>query len=218
MTALTIGREKIGDEPIAGSVLWDKPVIALTAPVGTIDTGPTVTVTWTYSQAQSKAQNQYRVRVTDDLDTTDYYDSGWLHSAATSHDIDWDALELPGDSADVAIQLSVIGAITWTIYDEEEIISEMGVPHCTITAPSDGSVWSDVDSVDVSWTFTDDVAGRTQAQYRVRILDRVSDIELYDTGWVVSTATTVEVPYAPTDGQLLTVELQLKNDAGMRSD
>ena len=225
MSALTIGKAFIGDEPIAGSPLHAPAVIVITAPTGTSDSGgPELTVTWTYAQDEGDLQERYRVRVTNDAGTTEHYDSGWLYGASTSHAIDWDALELPADSSDITVELSVFatqgGGTVWplVVQDSEAIVMAYGVPHCTITAPVDGSIWTDADSINCSWTFTDDVAGRTQGSYRIRILDRVSDIELYDTGWTVSASTSVEVPFTCVDGQLLTVEIQLKNENGMRSD
>lgn len=217
--SIAVGLHALGLEPLAGSILHDPPVINLTSPTGTLSTGgPTVNVAWDYSQAQGDPQEKYRIRVTNDADTVTHYDTGWILSTDQSVDLDWDALELPSDSTDVTIQLAVVGATIWTVTDSEAIEMQWGVPHCTIDTPTDSSIWTDPTGIDMTWTFTDDRAGKTQGWYRARVLDRDTGLSLYDTSWVASAAALATLEYLPSDGQQLTLELQLKNNHGIRSD
>ena len=66
--------------------------------------------------------------------------------------------------------------------------------------------------------FTDDVGGKTQAYYRVRLLSAETEQVLTSTGWVASAATEATVEYQSADGSRITVEVQAKNSEGILSD
>lgn len=88
MAASTLGVATIGSTPIAGMFIRATPVIAITAPLGTI-TSSTVTVTWSYSSLASRAQTQFRVKVYNGDMGVLYYDSLNVASAAHSHVVDY---------------------------------------------------------------------------------------------------------------------------------
>lgn len=217
----------LGTEPVGTSILHDSPVVTLTAPVGTLTTGgPTVDVTWTFSQPQGDVQEWWKVTFTDDAGTTVYYDSGWQQGAVESHVVDLDAEEVPVDSTDVTCHVYVrgpeaIGTGTVARYEdnnESAIVLEWGVPHCTITSPTNGQIITLATNLPVSWTFSDDRGGKTQGWYRVQLRYADSDLVVYDTGWVAGTDLNTTLPYLLTDGTSYEVVVQLKNNEGVRSD
>lgn len=220
-----VGAHPIGGEPVAGDPLWDPPSVVVTFPTSGVSTGgPTLTPAWTYSQPQGKAQEQFRILVQNDAGTVTHHDTGWLSGAVGSYALDWDAIEAPTVSSDVQIVVRVrgpasIGTGTVARYeasDESEFSISWGNPQCAITGPVDGQIWTDGAGIDVAWTFTD--PGKTQTQYRVRILEPATSTVLYSTGWVASAATSVRIPIVLSDDTEVQVEVQLKNNHGMRSE
>lgn len=224
MSMVTVGKAAVGTQPVAGSVYHDPPTVALTAPVSPLVGGdvdaPLFKFTWDYFQAQGDLQEEYRLYVYDTGTMATYYDSGWLTSANAFHDVDVDAEGMPhvlttyGATVEVRswdARWEVVSAPwTWTV--------NWGNPHCTVTAPAPGTILTTVDPLTVTWVFTDDLGGAIQEQYRVRIKSKETLQVLYTTGWVTSTALTVPIPYAWADDSAYLVEVQLKNDNGIRSD
>ena len=223
---MTLGLHPLGTYPLAGMVLHDPPTVTATAPTGTVSSGgPYLSTAWTYSQAQGDAQEWFRVQIVNDADTEIYHDSGWLAGADATRDIDvGDPPGVPGDSSDVSTKVYVRGPVTTGIgrFEAESdllpFIVALGDPHLTIVAPLDGSIHLDPDEVYVDWTFTDDVGGKTQAYYRVRLLSAETEQVLSSTGWVASAATEATVEYLSSDGARMTVEAQAKNSEGILSD
>ena len=225
---MILGLTPFGTEPVGGDVLHDSPTVTVTAPTGTVSTGgPAVPSTWTYGQAQGDVQEWYRVTVTNDAGDTQYHDSGWVESADAAYDIDvGQSPGVPGDSSDVTVHVYVRGpeeigvgeVARYEATDGEAIIVALGDPHVTIVEPLDDSVHVDPAEVFVDWTFTDDVGGKVQEYYRVRILSAQTGAVLTTTGWVQSTDTEVTVPWISSDGSRLIVEVQAKNDEGILSD
>lgn len=224
---VALGAFAFATEPSASDPLHDPPVVTITAPTGTVTTGgPDLTAQWTFTQAQSDEQEWYRVLLTNDGGTTTYYDSGWLSGTAASLAVDIDAEEVPADTTDLTVQVQArgpeaIGTGTVARYqtsDTEAIELQYGVPHCTITAPVDGAIWADADSVNVEWTFVDDRAGKTQGWYRIRLFSAGTGLLLVSTGWTASAVTSRDVDYYLQDGSIVDVEVQLKNNEGIRSD
>jgi hypothetical protein len=216
-----IGMDPLGLLPAGGGPLHDPPTVTLDAPTGTVSSGgPDVTITWTFGQEQGDAQEWYRVYA--EVAAVIVYDTGWVAGAAASHVIDWD---LEGLDPDAVVDLFVevrgpeaIGTGTLARYERSGTASptiDFGDPVATITAPLDASVHTDPDSVTVTWTFVD--AGHTQGEYRIRLLSIATGAVLYTTGWVSSAVTTFEVPYLFSNNSQIRVEVQLKNDQGMRS-
>lgn len=213
-----LGGFRTGTVPLGWGPLHDPPVVAYVSPTGVVSAGgPVVTVDWTYSQPQGDPQEQYRVTVYDvDADPDELvWDSGWITSQVTAQSIDFDEAELPTDGL-VRFEVQV------RVTEYEEAVSsgtvtmDFGAPQLTITAPLDQSVHTDPDSIDVGWTVTD-TPGHTQAEYRVRLLTAETSLPLTSTGWVVSTDTTATLNYVFVDNTSLKVEVQSKNENGIRS-
>ncbi len=217
-----MGAYALGTEPLAGDPHHDPPTVVVST-IGTITTGgPNITVSWTFDQIQGDTQQRYKVEILDDALAVLLYDSGWLSGAVLSHVIDVDKENLPADSTDVTARVSVEapGAVMVAHRgsDVDAYQIEWGVPHATIDAPTPLEIWSDLTGVDVAWTFTDDRGGKTQSQYRVRLILTGFGLELFDTGWTISTATAFTIPVIVNPGSKYTVEVQLRNDHGIRSD
>lgn len=216
----------LGTEPVGSSILHDPPTVATTAPTGTITAGgPTVTAQWTFSQPQGDDQEWYRVRFTNDAGTTEYYDSGWLSGTDTSLVVDLVAEGVPTDSTDVTVHTygrgpEAIGTGTVARYeatDSEPFAIEWGVPHCTVTSPTAGQIITTT-SITPAWTFSDDRGGKTQSAFRVQLLEADSGIELHDSGWTVSGATSYAVPLLLRDLSSYELQIQLRNNHGVESD
>lgn len=223
---MRLGLHPLGTWPLGGMVLHDPPTVTVTGPTGTITTGgPYLTVAWDYVQAQGDPQEWYRVQIVDDADAVIYHDTGWVEDDAATYQADvGQEPGVPGYSTDLAAKVYVRGPLaigTPTRYqadDLQEFDLEFGDPHLTIVTPvADGLVF-DSSKIVTEWTFTDDVAGKTQAYYRVRIKSTLTGQVLTSTGWVASAATAVDVPYLSQDGSKLTVEIQAKNSEGILSD
>lgn len=224
MSLLTVGKGAVGTQPVAGSVYHDPPTVALTGPVSPLVGGdanaPVFKFTWDYAQPQGDPQEQYRLYVYDTGTMATYYDSGWLTSANAFHDVDIDAEGMPhvlttyGATVEVRswdARWEVVSAPwTWTV--------DWGNPHCDVTAPLPGQVLTTEDPLTVTWTFSDDLGGAVQEQYRVRILSKETLQPLYTTGWLTGTDASTVVPFSWADNSSYLVEVQLKNDNGIRSD
>lgn len=216
-----LGAHALGTEPLAGDPLHDAPTVTVTT-IGTVTAGgPVMTVEWVYAQQQNDPQDAWRVEILNDALDTTYYDSGWLEGEDLSHDIDLDEEGVPHDSTDVTARVSVRNPLAfggWEVSDVDAFIVEFGTPHCTITVPPASGTQATTDGIDVEWSFADDRPGKTQGAYRVRLLLAGTGLVVHDTGWVVSTDTSYSIPTVLNDGSQYTVEVQLKNDQGIRSD
>jgi hypothetical protein len=216
-TLETLGVGALGTQPVGSGILHDFPSVTVT-PLGTVSSGgPTLTVDWSYSQPQGDPQDQYRVQILSDDLLTVHYDSGWLTGEVESHVLDVDAQGVPHDSSDVTVKVEVT-AVRGPAEDIDPFIIQWGTPHCTISAPADESIWSDIEGVDVSWAFSDDDGGNTQSHYRVRLKVTGSGLVVHNTGWVASTATSYRIPFNLNPGTEYTVEVQLKNNHGIRTN
>jgi len=223
---MTLGLHPLGTYPLAGNILHDPPTVVATAPTGTVSTGgPYLSVAWTYSQAQNDPQEWWRVQIVNDGDTEIYHDSGWLPGTDATYQADvGDAPGVPGDSSDVSTKVYIRGPISLGIGRYEAtsdllpFIIALGDPHVTIVEPVDQAIHSDPDEIYADWTFTDDVGGKVQEYYRVRILSTQTGAVLTTTGWVQSATTEATVPWISSDGARYTVEVQAKNDEGILSD
>lgn len=226
MSFSAVGAAPFAREPLAGDPLHDPPTVVVST-LGTVSAGgPTLAVDWTYAQEQGEAQQQFRVVLSDDAESTIFYDSGFLSGAVETWDIDIDAEGVPHDTSDITARVYVRGPGTigqgtvarYEASDSEPFVLDWGVPHATILEPDNGEVWGDLEGVDVEWSFGDDDVGNTQAAYRVRLELPGIGLELWDTGWVVSTDTTYRIPVQLNPGSLYRVYVQLKNNHGIRSD
>ena len=223
---MRLGLNPIGTYPLAGNILHEPPTVVATSPTGTVSSGgPYLSVAWTYNQAQGDPQEWWRVQIVNDADTVIYHDTGWLPGTDATYQADvGDAPGVPGDSSDVSTKVYVRGPETLGIGRYEAtsallpFIIALGDPHVTIVSPVDDQVWLDPDKIDVDWTFTDDVGGKVQEYYRVRVLAAGSEQVLTSTGWVQSAATDASITWQSQDGAKYTIEIQAKNDEGILSD
>lgn len=207
-----VGLRPVASGSVAAGPLHDPPTVTVDAPTGSVSSGPGVTVEWTYAQPQSDPQEYYRVRILDGM--TALFDSGVLSGAVAEYTVDFDAEEIPGDGSYTA-EVTVIGANQQAV-DTQAFTAALGTPELDIDAPTDGEVWTDPDSLDVAWSSTD-TGSHTQAQYRVRLKSPTTQAVLYTTGWVTSTDESVTIDYLFANNTQVVVEVQIKNDAGMRS-
>ncbi len=214
----TLGASALGTEPLAGNPLHDAPTVTVTT-IGAVTTGgPDLTVAWVFSQAQGDLQARYKLEILDDALAITHFDSGWLSGVNPNHTFDVDAENVPAESSDVTARVSVESPNGRRADDVDPYSIVWGVPHATIDAPLDLEVWTDLTGVDVAWTFTDDVGGKTQSEYRVRLILTGPGLVIWDTGWVVSASTTFTIPVIVNPGSKYTVEVQLRNNHGIRSD
>jgi len=220
------GSFALGTEPLGGDPLHDPPTVTV-VPLGSVSTGgPALTVEWDYQQAQGDPQEWYRVLVLNDALDTVYYDSGWLESDAEQHVVDVDAEGVPHESDDLTVRVMVrgpesigVGAVRrYQASDEDPFEIHWGVPHCTITDPADGAVFTEPSGLTVKWGFSDDDGGNTQGWFRCRLLLAGSGQVEHDSGWVPGTDSEYVFPVALRDGSRYRVEVQLKNNHGIRSD
>lgn len=220
------GAKGFGFEPLAGDPLHD-PVTVTVVPLGSVSSGgPTLTVQWDYQQAQGDAQEWFRVLVLDDALAVTYYDSGWLESALEQHTVDVDAEGIPHESTDLTVRVMVrgpeaigVGAVKrYQASADDPFEVHWGTPHCTITDPADGAVYAEPSGLTVQWSFSDDDGSNTQSQYRARLLLAGSGLVEHDSGWIVGSETSYEFPVNLRDGSQYRVEVQLKNNHGVRSD
>ncbi len=213
-----LGAYAMGTQPLAGDPLHDAPTVTVTT-IGAVTTGgPNLTVAWIYAQGQGDPQSRYKLEILDDALATTYYDSGFLSGTDLNHTFDVDAEAVPHESTDVTARVTVEAPNLRRGDDVDAYSIVWGVPHATIDTPLNLEVWSDLTGVDVTWTFTDDVSGKIQAEYRVRLILTGPGLPLWDTGWIVSTDTMYTIPVIVNPGSEYTVEVQLKNNHGIRSD
>ena len=219
--SFAIGKSSLSELPVAAGPLHDPPTVLGTAPTGTVSSGgPSVPVTWTYDQPQGDPQEFYRIKVL--KSAVVLYDTGWLAGPDVSANLDWDALELDGeDTFDVQVHVRGPASIgTGTLArredsDENSFTLAFGAPALTVSAPTEGTIHTDPDSLTVTWSVSD--GGHTQSAYRVQLRAVETNAILYTSGWVASAVTTHEVPYLFQDNTQIRVEVQTKNDQGMRS-
>ena len=227
MASPALAAVELGGQVVGSDVLHDPPTVDVTAPSGVVTSGgPVLTVQWSYSQPQGDPQEWYRVLAQNDARTVTYYDSGWIKSTAQQLAVDVDAENIPADTTDLTWVVQVRGpeqigtgdVARYQAEDASPIDLQWGVPHCTILQPTDQEVVTTPGSITVSWSFSDDRAGKTQGWYRVYIRYRDSQQTVYDTGWVASADTSVTLPVELLDGSAYDVVVQLKNNEGIRSD
>ena len=221
---IAIGASALGVWPLAGGILHDPPTVAVSAPSGTVSTGgPVLPVVWAYSQAQGDPQEWFRVVVCSDDGETVYFDSGWLEGDDGSFDVDVDAEGVPHDSDDVTWRVFVRGPVRigdgekarYQAEDSSPVTMAWGDPQCTIVEPADGDLITSPSGLTVKWSFDDD--GKTQSAYRVRLLYAESGAVAFSTGWVQSSDTELELDFLLRDATVYRVEVQLKNNHGIRS-
>ena len=230
--AHTVGGGKLGGDGIAGGSLYDTPTVVVTA-ITTVTANPH-TVAWTYTQAQGASQEYYRVRYTNDAGSTEYDNTGWVAGAATSHATDLaavygGALDLHGNT-DLTAEVTVRGpaaigtgdADYYTSAPDTEDINTLNLGEPTLTpgdvlfgATNKGTsstyVMNSLSTMTLNWTYAHGGTGEAQQAYRVKLLEFETDVELFDTGWVTSAATTYVLNYAFLDDFKYTISMQARN-------
>lgn len=126
-------------------------------------------------------------------------------------------LEVTGAGSETAVE-AIEFVRPSDLVDTEPFAISWGTPHCTITAPLDGAVFTELTGLEVEWQFSDDDGGNSQAQWRVRLLTEAGLQVEHDTGWVSGSETSYEIPVVLRDGSEYRVEVQLKNNHGIRTD
>lgn len=222
MLSTQIGRLHMGAGPLGSPALYDLPTVTVDT-YGTITSGVSLLIGWTYGQAQSQPQATYRVVWTRDSDQLVYYDSGVVASVLDEITLNFDTVDVPsfGENA---------GTITVTVTmnaqygqnpggssDPETITMQVGFPHMTITAPTEGGTVT-TPQVTAAWTFTDDRAGKTQSAFRIKLLRTGDMLQLYDSDWISSAQTSLLIPPNLNHGTNYTIQGQLKNDNDILSD
>lgn len=230
--AHTVGGGKLGGDGIAGGTLHDTPTVAVAA-ITTVTSNPH-TVSWTYTQAQGDSQEYYRVRYTNDAGSTVHDDTGWVAGAGTTHATDLaaiagGALDLHGNT-DLTVEVTVRGpaaigigdADYYTSAPDTEDINTLNLGEPTLT-PGDVSfgatnkgtkssyVMNSLSTVTLNWTYAHGGTGEAQQAYRVKLLEFETDVELFDTGWVTSAATSYVLNYAFLDDFKYTISMQARN-------
>lgn len=223
--SLALGAHAFGSEPLAGDLLRD-PVSVSAVSLGVVTTGgPVLSLEWVYTQAQGEPQEQYRVRLMNDALTETYYDSGLLFGSDQVHEVDMDENEIPANTDDITFQIDVMGPESVghgvesrsQASDTDAFEIAWGDPQATIIKPLNGQIVSTASGLDVEWSFSDD-EGKTQGAYRVRAILKDTGLTLFDSGWVESSATTFDLPVVLQDQWTYQVEVQLKNNHGLRSE
>lgn len=222
MLSTQIGRLHLGAGPLGGPALYDLPTVTLDA-IGTLSAVTSLTVAWTYAQAQSRPQLAYRLIWTRDSDSLEYLNTGWITSAVDEHVITWsdiDVASMGENTGTITIDIRMDasdGQDPGEATDDEGFTTQLGFPHMTITAPTEGSTVETAQAT-LTWTFTDDRGGRTQGKYRVQLLRTGDGFELYDSGWLLGAVTSHLIPIALNHGTNYTIKGQLQNDLGVLSD
>lgn len=223
MIGTAFGKRGLGIEALGGSTVDHLPTLSITSSASITTGGPTFSFTWAYDQEEGVAQFQYRVRISNDADTTTYYDSGWLLGAVETLAVDLDAEEVPHQSTDVTVHVSVRSEsyqdaavpAYYEITDSLAFTIDWGDPVSVITDPSDGDVLTAATSNEVTWSFSD--PGKTQSAYRVRVKRASSGEVVYSSGWQSGADTSFTIPFIFNDGSEYIIGVQTKNNHGVRS-
>lgn len=219
-----VGQAALGLAPIGG-VYHELPTVTVSAPTSeqVLTTGgPSVTVSWSFSQLQSDPQAWYRVVFTNDAGSTEYHDTGWVEADDGSVVVNLSDTAVPLDSADVSATVYVAtepSPSDGLYYQKASSLRpfqlQWGVVTCTIDDPVSHEVISTT-LVTADWSFAS-TRSKTQQAYRVRLLSQDGAVVYHDTGWVVSTDTSYEVPFLLSDGAQYLLGVQLRNSEGVQS-
>jgi hypothetical protein len=210
---------RYGERPYSGYTLHDLPTVALTTPTSEqvfTTGGPSITFAWDYDQAQQDPQVQYRLVITDDADATTFYDSGWVASAAASESVNLMDNGVSGDDTNVSARVyvrSVIGSEAWQA-DSGLVPFQLrwGEPAIVVTEPD---AVENTLTISAEWDYSDS-EGKAQGEYRVRLLT-ADGVQLHDSGWVASAATSYAIPTELADETQYQVGIQVKNTEGVAS-
>ena len=203
----------------------DAPTVNITAPTATITTtsGGEITISWDFTHA-TLPQYSYRILWKNSAETVTYYDSGIVVSADGSRVVDVSDIDVAGFGELVDSHLIVQVNIDPGNYqptaagtDTQVLTTEIGFPHMTITEPDEGDTIT-TNQVTVTWTYLDDRVAQVQGKYRIQVVRTGDQFEVYDSGWLVGTLGSHDVPVGLNHGTNYTVKGQVQNDLGVLSD
>ena len=229
---MRIGGNSIGVNGVAGRPIHDSPTVTSVSASNTKNSESNSTVTWTFGQGQGDTQHAFRVRAQDDAaGSTVYYDSGYQYNTDTSFVVDTDEEGIPARyGPDVFWQVDVRS----DEYSSHDAISRYeaegdssgisydawGDAACTVTTLEGATITGGAITITsatgqtVAWSLG---GGETQQEYRVMVKEFATDNVLSDSGWVVSTDTSYDIPFTFSSGSKYKLSVQLKNDYGIRS-
>jgi len=229
---MRIGGNSIGVNGVAGRPIHDSPTVTSVSASNTKNSESNSTVTWTFGQGQGDTQHAFRVRAQNNAGgSTVYYDSGYQYSTDTSFVVDTDEEGIPARyGPDVFWQVDVRS----DEYSSHDAISRYeaegdssgisydawGDAACTVTTLEGATITGGAITITsatgqtVAWSLG---GGETQQEYRVMVKEFATDNVLSDSGWVVSTDTSYDIPFTFSSGSKYKLSVQLKNDYGIRS-
>ena len=229
---MRIGGNSIGVNGVAGRPIHDSPTVTSVSASNTKNSESNSTVTWTFGQGQGDTQHAFRVRAQDDAaGSTVYYDSGYQYNTDTSFVVDTDEEGIPARyGPDVFWQVDVrsdeySSHVASSRYEAEGDSSGIsydawGDAACTVTTLEGATITGGAITITsatgqtVAWSLG---GGETQQEYRVMVKEFATDNVLSDSGWVVSTDTSYDIPFTFSSGSKYKLSVQLKNDYGIRS-
>lgn len=215
---IELGGGPIAVTPLAAPEFLTDPEVVVEDP-GVLNTGgPVVRFDWDFVQAEGLPQAFYRLRLVDTATDKVVYSTGIRDGSRAYWELDWDAEELDTQTSDLAVRVDAFVEHLGVLYPAHQVLPievDFGDPQCTILEP--GEIVQVTDGVDVKWLFEDE-GGRTQSAFRVRLIVVASGVVLHDSGWVQSEESTYHVPALLSHGVRYAVEVQLKNNHGMRSE
>lgn len=205
--------------PVRNSFVYTPPVITgpvingSACPVVVTTGGPALGVNWSYAQFPV-GQQWWRVVLQNAAGSVTYYDSGqWFNEDSGTPTLDAVALGIPTDTSGSALKVTLtlpdpngIPIVLTGLFD-----IQWGVVTTTITAPVTGTVLATATPT-VSWSGSS-TRSKTITKYRLVLLQ--SGIQVWDSGTVVSGATSVALGVALVDGGSYALRLTLTNSEGM---
>jgi len=235
-----LGCSKIGGEGIAGQPQYAAPTVSVAA-IGTVTANPhTVSWTYSQKQQGQRAgaapQEFYRIEYISDDGSITYSDTGWVSGAGTSHATDLTLLKnsstgaalVTNGNSDLTARVTVRGPAAIGQGDADRYTStpdtddftalNLGVPtlvpgNVVFGSTSMGTnatyTMTSLSAVTLNWTYN--ASGGAQHSYRVKLLEYESGVELFDTDWVTSAATTYTLNYAFLDDFKYTISMQARN-------
>jgi hypothetical protein len=181
--------------------------------VSGFDAGTSKAFTWTSSDVNTTdAQTAYQLQIINVSTSATAFDTGKVTSGTSS-------FTLPASS------ISNSGSYQWKVrtYDKSDTVGPYSANSAfttaaggtvTITTPAtDNAAGINTANVPITWS----VSGATQAQYRLRVVRTSDGVQMSDTGFVVSAATTANAMGLAT-GVEYRVEVTIKDGGGVSSN
>ena len=225
---MRIGGNSIGVNGVAGRPIHDSPTVTSVSASNSKNSESNSTVTWTFGQDQGDTQHAFRVRAENSEGSTVYYDSGYQYSTDATFVVDTDEEGIPARNNQAVhwrVDVRSDDYSSHAVTDRYEAFStgsatyNWGDAACTVTTLEGQAITGGAITITgatgqtVAWSLATD----TQQEYRVMVKEFATDNVLSDSGWVVSTDTSYDIPYTFSSGSKYKLSVQLKNDYGIRS-